>query len=60
VETPDRIGLIHDLGRVFQQYTMPIKRARVDTRGGIAYDVFWVDRLPADRAPLQRDLLNAL
>ncbi len=60
VETPDRIGLIFDLGRVFQRYTMPIKRARVDTRGGIAYDVFWVDRLPADRATLQQDLLEAL
>jgi UTP:GlnB (protein PII) uridylyltransferase len=60
VEAPDRIGLIYDLGRVFQRYTMPIKRARVDTRGGIAYDVFWVDRLPADRTTLQQDLLTAL
>jgi [protein-PII] uridylyltransferase len=60
VETPDRIGLIYDLGRVFQRYAMPIKRARVDTRGGIAYDVFWVDRLPADRTTLHQDLLAAL
>ena len=60
IETPDRIGLIHDLGRVFQAYTMPIKRARVDTRGGIAYDVFWVDRLPADRVDLERALMEVL
>ena len=60
VETPDRIGLIFDLGRVFQQYRMPIKRARVDTRAGIAYDVFWVDRLPTNRERLERDILEIL
>jgi UTP:GlnB (protein PII) uridylyltransferase len=60
IETPDRIGLIFDLGRVFQQYRMPIKRARVDTRAGIAYDVFWVDRLPTNREPLERDMLEIL
>lgn len=60
IETPDRIGLIFDLGRVFQDYQMPIKRARVDTRGGIAYDVFWVDRLPSNRSPLEHDILEAL
>ena len=60
IECPDRIGLIFDLGRVFQEYRMPIKRARVDTRAAIAYDVFWVDRLPADRDQLERDILEAL
>ncbi len=60
IESPDRIGLIFDIGRVFQQYRMPIKRARVDTRAGIAYDVFWVDRLPSDRGQLARDILEAL
>ena len=60
IESPDRIGLIFDLGRVFQQYRMPIKRARVDTRAGVAYDVFWVDRLPSNREQLERDILDVL
>jgi [protein-PII] uridylyltransferase len=60
IESPDRIGLIFDLGRIFQRYRMPIKRARVDTRAGIAYDVFWVDRLPSDREQLANDILGVL
>lgn len=60
IESPDRVGLIFDLGRMFQRYTMPIKRARVDTRAGVAYDIFWVDRLPSNREPLERDLLAVL
>ena len=60
IESPDRIGLVFDVGRVIQSYRMPIKRARVDTRGGIAYDVFWVDRLPSDREQLESDILAAL
>lgn len=60
IESPDRIGLVYDVGRVIQSYRMPIKRARVDTRGGIAYDVFWVDRLPSDREQLESDILAAL
>lgn len=60
VEAADRLGLVHDLGLVFERYGMPITRARVDTRAGVAYDVFWVDRLPADRRPLEADLLTAL
>ncbi len=60
IESPDRIGLIFDLGRVFQRYRMPIKRARVDTRAGVAYDVFWVDRLPSDREELERHILGVL
>ena len=60
VEAADRLGLVHDLGLVFERYGMPITRARVDTRAGVAYDVFWVDRLPADRRPLEADLLSAL
>lgn len=60
VEAADRLGLVHDLGLVFERYGMPITRARVDTRAGVAYDVFWVDRLPADRRPLEADLESAL
>lgn len=60
IESPDRIGLIYDIGRVIQSYRMPIKRARVDTRAGIAYDVFWVDRLPSDRERLESDILRVL
>lgn len=60
LEAADRIGLIHDLGIVFERYGMPITRARVDTRGGVAHDVFWVDRLPADRERLTADLIRVL
>lgn len=60
IETPDRIGLVFDIGLVFQAYGMPIRRARVDTRAGVAYDVFWVDRLPANRDSLISDLISSI
>ncbi len=60
IEAADRLGLVYDLGMVFERYGMPIIRARVDTRAGVAYDVFWVDRLPADRSSLEADLLSTL
>lgn len=56
LEMADRLGLIYNIGLVFQRYGMPIRRARVDTRAGIAYDTFWVDRLPADHGQLTEDL----
>jgi UTP:GlnB (protein PII) uridylyltransferase len=60
VEAGDRLGLLHDLGVVFDRFGMPITRARVDTRGGVAYDVFQVARMPADTEPLEAALLAAL
>jgi UTP:GlnB (protein PII) uridylyltransferase len=60
LEAADRLGLLHDIAQVFHEFGMPIARARVDTRGGIAYDTFSVSRLPADDTPLAEALEAAL
>ncbi len=60
VEAADRLGLLRDVAAVFHSFGMPISTARVDTRGGIAYDTFRVSRLPADEEPLTQALLAAV
>lgn len=60
VECADRLGLLHDIGVVFDRFGMPITRARADTRGGVAFDTFVVSRLPADTAGLEQALLAAV
>lgn len=59
IETGDRLGLLRDLGRVFDRFGMPVIRARADTRGGVAYDTFQVARLPVETAPLVESLRAA-
>ncbi len=59
VECADRIGLLHDLGAVFVRFRMPVARARIDTRSGVAYDTFYVGRFPADTRELEEALLTA-
>lgn len=59
VECADRLGLLRDLGVVFDRFGMPIVRARIDTRGGVAYDTFQVGRIPADAGPLVDGLREA-
>lgn len=60
VEAADRLGLLRDIAAVFNRFGMPISRARVDTRAGVAYDTFQVSRLPADEEPLTTALLDAV
>ncbi len=59
VECADRVGLLHDLGAVFVRFRMPVTRARIDTRSGVAYDTFYVGRLPADPQALVEALVTA-
>lgn len=59
VESGDRLGLLRDLCIVFDQYGMPIVRARIDTRAGVAYDTFQVTRLPVQTEPLVAALTTA-
>jgi UTP:GlnB (protein PII) uridylyltransferase len=59
IETGDRLGLLRDLGIVFDRFGMPIIRARIDTRAGVAYDTFQVARLPVQTEPLIAALTNA-
>lgn len=54
VECADRLGLLYDLAEVLDQLGIPVVRARVDTRGRVAYDTFYVTRLPADTTNLER------
>ncbi len=56
VECADRVGLLHDLGLVIHSNWIMVNRARVDTRDGVAYDTFFVSRLPADITRLQQEL----
>lgn len=60
IECADRVALLHDLGGVFARLRMPVTRARVDTRGGMAYDTFYVSRLPADATDLIRALMEVM
>lgn len=60
VEAVDRLGLLHDIGTVFDRFAMPVIRARVDTRGGVAYDTFQVARVPADTGALEQALIEAV
>jgi UTP:GlnB (protein PII) uridylyltransferase len=60
IEAADRLGLLHDLGVVFDRFAMPVNRARVDTRGGVVYDTFHVARLPADTEALEQALMAAV
>lgn len=60
IECADRLGLLHDVGRVIAGHGMGILRARVDTRAGVAYDSFTVERLPSDPVPLESALLAVL
>lgn len=60
VEAADRLGLLRDIAEVFHAFGMPIARARVDTRGGVAYDMFTVSRLPANEEPLIEALAAAV
>ncbi|HVR32055.1 MAG TPA: HD domain-containing protein [Acidimicrobiia bacterium] len=59
VEAGDRIGLLRDLCLVFDGFGMPILRARIDTRAGVAYDTFQVARLPVEIEPLVDSLGTA-
>ncbi len=58
IECADRIGLLYDIGTVIHRFGMSITRARIDTRGGVAYDVFTVSRLPAATTSLEEALLD--
>jgi len=60
VEASDRLGLLRDIAEVFQVFGMPVSRARVDTRGGVAYDTFTVSRVPANEEPLVDALIAAV
>jgi [protein-PII] uridylyltransferase len=60
VECADRLGLLHDIGAVFDRFGMPVLRARIDTRSAVAYDIFQVARIPADVTDLERALLAAV
>jgi UTP:GlnB (protein PII) uridylyltransferase len=60
IECADRVGLLRELAEVFATFGMPITRARVDTRGGVAYDSFLVSRVPADSRPLEEALLGVM
>lgn len=59
IEAGDRLGLLRDLGLVFESFGMPIIRARIDTRAGVAYDTFQVARLPIQTEPLIEALTEA-
>lgn len=59
VEAGDRLGLLCDLCLVFDRFGMPILRARIDTRAGVAYDTFQVTRLPIQTDPLVEALREA-
>ncbi|MEX2279997.1 MAG: HD domain-containing protein [Acidimicrobiia bacterium] len=59
VEAGDRLGLLRDLCLVFDEFGMPILRARIDTRAGVAYDTFQVSRLPVQTDPLVSALEGA-
>ncbi len=59
IECADRVGLLFDVAEVFNGYGMPVVRARIDTRGGVAYDSFHVDRLPTPSDDLERKLIDA-
>lgn len=60
IECADRLGLLHDVGRVIAGHGMGILRARVDTRAAVAYDSFTVERLPSDTASLESALLAVI
>jgi len=59
VEAGDRLGLLRDFCLVFDRFGMPIIRARIDTRAGVAYDTFQVTRLPVQTEPLIEALAGA-
>ena len=42
IQTPDRIGLLHDLLRCFSRNEIDIALARISTEGGAAIDTFYV------------------
>jgi [protein-PII] uridylyltransferase len=42
IQTPDRIGLLHDLLRCFSRNGIDIALARISTEGGAAIDTFYV------------------
>jgi len=56
IEAADRLGLLHDVCRIIAAHGMGIVRARVDTRAGVAYDSFTVERLPSDPGPFVGEL----
>jgi len=58
IEASDRIGLLYDISTTLGAMGVSIRRASIDTRGGIAYDTFWVQRLP--RKGLEPELLAVL
>lgn len=60
VECADRVGLLHDLAAVFARFGMPVTRAKVDTRGGVAYDTFWVQRMPVQSERLEEALTSVM
>lgn len=58
IEASDRIGLLYDISATLGSMGVSIRRASIDTRGGIAYDTFWVQRLARGR--LEPELLAVL
>jgi [protein-PII] uridylyltransferase len=59
-ECADRVGLLLDVATVLDRWGMPISRARVDTRGGVAYSNLHVRRVPIPDQPLIDQLLAAI
>lgn len=60
VECADRLGLLHDLATAFAELGVGVLRARIDTAAGVAYDSFFVERLPADPETVERALLGKI
>lgn len=67
VEAPDRLGLLHDLLRVFPQCGLNVVEAQVETEEGRARDVFYVTDLkrgqvadPIRLENIRRALLRAI
>lgn len=62
IQTPDRIGLLHDLVRCFSRNKIDIALSRISTESGAAIDTFYVtDRATRTKitAPERIDLLQA-
>lgn len=59
-ECSDRIGLLFDIATVLDRWGMPISRARMDTRAGVAYSRLHVRRVPIPSEPLRDELLAAI
>ncbi len=60
VECADRLGLLHDLATALAELGIGVLRARIDTAAGVAYDSFFVERLPADPEKVEQTLLRRI